>query len=99
MISARKNPSLNQLTLRESAMEEHEAIPFSPIKLMQENPYGLRVNKDSIFEDARSDLMNDKINSRSQSMMNLRQSQQSYKLNLKNMQMWQKIMNDVLSDF
>lgn len=74
LLSARKNTSLNQLTVRQSALDESDVIPFSPIKLMQENPYGLRVNnKDSIiFEDSRSDIMNEKLNSRSHSMVPLR---------------------------
>jgi hypothetical protein len=75
MLSARK--SLNELTVRESALNDGDSdvIPFSPIKLIQENPYGLRMkaSKDNIlFDDSRSDIMNEKINSRSHSMVPIR---------------------------
>lgn len=64
---------MNGITVRESALEESDIIPFSPIKLMQDSHSNLRIKKDSnVFEDSRSDIMNEKLNSRSHSMVPIR---------------------------
>jgi hypothetical protein len=84
--------------VRESVLNDAESdvIPFSPIKFIQENSNGVRMkaSKENIMlDDSRSDIMNEKVNSRSHSMVPIRQSNQSsFKLNVKNTKMWHKII-------